>query len=71
MTKTVSKLNPEWITETRQALLDFLELTDFPHPLRHGIRGSSFDYPEWKISVDCSFSGQMSGENLSGDSSDD
>lgn len=49
MTNTVSKLNPEWITETRQYFLDFLELTDFPHPERNGMRGSSFDYPEWLI----------------------
>lgn len=49
MTNTVSKLNPEWIVETRQYFLDFLELTKFPHPERNGIRGSRFDYPEWLI----------------------
>lgn len=49
MTKTVAKLNPEWISETRQYFLDFLELTDFPHPVRDGTRGSEFDYPEWLI----------------------
>jgi hypothetical protein len=49
MANTVSKLNPEWITETRQYFLDFLELTNFPHPARDGTRGSSFDYPEWLI----------------------
>ncbi len=49
MTSTTSKLNPEWITETRQYFLDFLELTRFPHPARNGTRGSSFDYPEWLI----------------------
>ena len=49
MTNTVSKLNPEWITETRQSFLDFLELTNFPHPARDGTRGSRFDYPEWLI----------------------
>ena len=49
MANTIAKLNSEWITETRQSLLDFLELTNFPHPLRHGMRGSSFDYPEWLI----------------------
>lgn len=49
MANTVSKLNPEWIAETRQYFLDFLELTNFPHPERNGMRGSSFDYPEWLI----------------------
>ena len=49
MTKQVSKLNPEWIIETRQEFLDFLELTKFPNPERHGRRGSAFDYPEWMI----------------------
>lgn len=49
MTNQVSKLNPEWIAETRQDFLDFLELTKFPHPVRDGTRGSRFDYPEWLI----------------------
>ena len=71
MATTISKLNPEWITATRQYFLNFLELTKFPHPERNGRRGSSFDYPEWKISVYCSFGSQVSGENLFGDSSDD
>lgn len=49
MTSTVSKLNSEWIRETRQIFLDFLELTNFPHPVRDGRRGTEFDYPEWLI----------------------
>jgi hypothetical protein len=49
MPNQVSKLNPEWIIETRQYFLDFLELTKFPHPERNGTRGSAFDYPEWLI----------------------
>lgn len=49
MANIVLKLNPQWIAETRQSFLDFLELTYFPHPERHGTRGSSFDYPEWLI----------------------
>lgn len=49
MTNQVSKLNPDWITETRQDFLDFLELTKFPHLVRDGTRGSRFDYPEWLI----------------------
>lgn len=70
MTNQVSKLNPEWITETRQDFLDFLELTKFPHPARNGTRGSRFDYPEWKISVHCRAGGQVSGEDLSRNSPD-
>jgi len=49
MTSTVSKLNSEWIAETRRYFLDFLELTKFPHPERNGTRGTQFDYPEWLI----------------------
>lgn len=49
MANRVSKLNPQWITETRQDFVDFLELTNFPHPERNGTRGSRFDYPEWLI----------------------
>ena len=49
MTNTVSKLNPQWITETRRYFLDFLESTNFPHPVRDGTRGTRFDYPEWLI----------------------
>ena len=49
MATTALKLNPEWIRETRQFFLDFLELTDFPHPVRNGVRGTEFDYPEWLI----------------------
>ena len=49
MANTISKLNPEWIIETHQYFLNFLELTEFLHPERNGRRGSSFDYPEWLI----------------------
>lgn len=49
MTKNISKLNPEWISVTRKYFLDFLEVTKFPHPARHGRRGSKFEYPEWMI----------------------
>jgi hypothetical protein len=47
--KPVSKLNPEWVTQTRTYFLEFLRLTKFPHPERNGQRGSKFDYPEWLI----------------------
>lgn len=49
MINTAAKLNFEWIRETRQHFLDFLELTNFPHPKRDGTRGTEFDYPEWLI----------------------
>jgi hypothetical protein len=45
----VSKLNPEWVLETKREFLDFLQSTRFPHPVRDGRRGSTFDYPEWLI----------------------
>lgn len=47
--ETVSKLNPEWIREARTQLLEFLQATNFPHPIRNGRRGSAFEYPEWLI----------------------
>ena len=49
MTTTISKLNPAWIKDTRKYFLEFLELTNFPHPERNGMRGSQFEYPEWLI----------------------
>jgi hypothetical protein len=47
--KEVSKLNPEWVLQTKNEFLDFLQSTKVPHPVRNGRRGSSFDYPEWLI----------------------
>lgn len=49
MAKAASKLNPAWITQTRNYFLEFLEVTKFPHPERNGARGSKFHYPEWLI----------------------
>lgn len=49
MPKTIPKLNPKWILETRKHFLEFLQATKFPHPDRNGNRGSKFDYPEWLI----------------------
>jgi hypothetical protein len=49
MTKMVSKLNPLWITQTRNYFLEFFKVTKFPHPERTGERGSKFSYPEWLI----------------------
>lgn len=49
MPQQTPKLNPEWVKETRDYFLEFLKLTKFPHPERHGSRGSKFDYPEWLI----------------------
>jgi hypothetical protein len=47
--KPPSKLNPEWVRETRAYFRKFLKVTQFPHPVRNGTRGSTFDYPEWLI----------------------
>ena len=44
-----SKLNPEWVRETRDDFRSFLDSTDFPEPDRNGTRGSRFSYPEWMI----------------------
>ena len=49
MPKPIPKLNPKWIKQTRDYFLDFLKVTKFPHPVRNGVRGSKFDYPEWLI----------------------
>lgn len=49
MRRAPSKLNPAWVTQTRDDFLEFLRLTRFPHPERNGTRGSRFDYPEWLI----------------------
>lgn len=35
--------------KTRDHFKRFLKETKFPHPVRHGNRGSKFDYPEWLI----------------------
>ena len=49
MSTKVGKLNPDWISETRNCFLEFLDATEFPHPERNGERGSTFLYPEWLI----------------------
>lgn len=49
MTQQISKLNPEWVKEARDYFLGFLHVTAFPHPVRNGLRGSRFTYPEWVI----------------------
>jgi hypothetical protein len=49
MTTKTSKLNPEWVKHARDAFQEFLRVTNFPHPVRNGTRGSEFDYPEWLI----------------------
>jgi len=49
MTKQTSKLNPQWVKETRDYFKKFLKETKFPHPIRNGNRGSEFSYPEWLI----------------------
>ena len=49
MPKQIPKLNPAWVKKTRDYFLDFLKVTEFPHPVRNGTRGSEFEYPEWLI----------------------
>jgi hypothetical protein len=43
------KLNPKWILSTRNYFKSFLKETNFPHPVRNGLRGAEFLYPEWLI----------------------
>lgn len=42
----VSKLNPEWVKHAKSEFDEFLHATHFPEPVRHGVRGSTFEYPE-------------------------
>ena len=49
MAQEIPKLNPKWIKQARKYFKEFLEVTDFPHPVRNGQRGSEFAYPEWLI----------------------
>lgn len=49
MPKQTSKLNPQWVQEALSSFKEFLQVTQFPHPVRNGVRGSEFDYPEWLI----------------------
>lgn len=49
MKKHISKLNAEWVAQTRDYFKEFLKVTKFPHPVRNGNRGSEFEYPEWLI----------------------
>lgn len=48
-TQTVSKLNPDWVKQALDYFKEFLQVTKFPHPVRNGTRGSTFEYPEWLI----------------------
>jgi hypothetical protein len=45
-TPPVPKLNPEWIKQAKSEFDEFLHVTHFPEPVRNGLRGSTFDYPE-------------------------
>jgi hypothetical protein len=49
MASTGSTLNPAWVMQARNHLLTFLTVTQFPHPERHGLRGSKFPYPDWLV----------------------
>ena len=43
---TVPKLNPEWVKQAKAEFDEFLQATNFPEPVRNGVRGSTFDYAE-------------------------
>ncbi len=43
---TVPKLNPEWVKQAKVEFDEFLRETNFPEPVRNGVRGSIFEYPE-------------------------
>ena len=45
----ISKLNPKWVKQTLREFREFLQMTNFPDPVRNGTRGSPFEYPEWLI----------------------
>ena len=47
--KHPSQLNPDWVREARDDFRKVLKVTQFPHPVRNGSRGSTFDDPEWLI----------------------
>lgn len=46
---TIPKLNPKWVKQTKLEFLEFLQATHFPEVRRNGVRGSTFEYPEWLI----------------------
>lgn len=49
MSQQIPKLNPDWVKEALDYFKEFLDVTDFPHPSRNGMRGTEFSYPEWLI----------------------
>ena len=49
MAKGTGKISREWIKQTKSYFKRFLQETGFPEPKRDGIRGPTFDYPEWLI----------------------
>lgn len=42
----VPKLNPAWVKQAKSEFEEFLQATHFPEPIRNGVRGTTFDYPE-------------------------
>ena len=48
-TRSISKMSPKWVRQTRKYFLKFLQTTHFPPVERHGQRGKTFAYPEWLI----------------------
>ena len=45
--RTGSMVSRERVKEARKHFLEFLRVTKFPEPTRHGERGPEVEYPEW------------------------
>jgi len=48
-TRSISKMSPTWVRQTRQYFRKFLHATHFPPVERHGQRGKTCEYPEWLL----------------------
>ena len=47
--RTGSMISKQWIRETREYFLEFLQATNFPEFSQAGDRGPEVEYPEWLI----------------------
>jgi hypothetical protein len=45
MARTVSTLNPAWVTQARNHILTFLNVSQVPQAERHGLRGRQVTDP--------------------------
>jgi hypothetical protein len=46
-TRSLSKMSPTWVRQTRKYFFKFLQTSHFPPVERHGQRAKTFEYPEW------------------------